>query len=490
MRALPRRLSVPPAVRVVALSILLIATWPLALLIPPPPLAGSEDTLTVWLGLVVLMAGAELWVFQVRIRHEQQSVSMSELPLVIGLFTLSPVLLVFARVVGCGLVFGLHRRTAPLKTLFNLAEAGAVTVVAAAVFAAASAGAPPVSPQGAFAALLAVAVAGVFDELVIDLGISIYDGWQPFVVVMKQAGTTVGFYLIAGAGGVAVTASFTQGRAAWPALILGVLAVLLGFRSYAALRDRHGRLERLFHLSTDLNNAREVGEVGQAALTWAVEMLGADSGQLLLVHRPLSAAFGAGSGRPISSVPEAMRVSRWTVKDGSDPVYDEPSADDPTVVTPLQTTVRHWSASERTGTAEKSFLEAQGWREALCASLEVDEETFGCVIVGENVLKVSRYREADVQLLETLANHTTVALRHGRVMDRLSYEAKHDRLTGLPNRSAFQSAADKAVADLETGRPFAISTASRPSTTPSATTRGTSSSRPSGRGWRRSPTTG
>src|SRR4051812_37701294 len=124
MRDKIRSLGVSPGVHVSVLSVVLVAVWPLAILIPAPTVPPEMVTIPPW-ALAVLMAGAEIWVFKVRIRSEAQHVSMSEMPLVIGLFTLAPWALLLVRLAGAGPVFVLHRRQPLIKTAFNLAQVGA-----------------------------------------------------------------------------------------------------------------------------------------------------------------------------------------------------------------------------------------------------------------------------------------------------------------------------------------------------------------------------
>src|SRR5436190_9208872 len=71
----------------------------------------------------VLAAGfclAEIFVVHVEFRRDAHSVSLSEIPLVLGLFFAQPGSLVLAQLVGAGIALTLHRRQSMLKLTFNL----------------------------------------------------------------------------------------------------------------------------------------------------------------------------------------------------------------------------------------------------------------------------------------------------------------------------------------------------------------------------------
>src|SRR5262249_6887155 len=62
-----------------------------------------------WWTMVVMFAAAEMVVLHLQIQREAQTVSLSEIPLVIGLFMATPSSMLVGRIVGSFLVFTLQR---------------------------------------------------------------------------------------------------------------------------------------------------------------------------------------------------------------------------------------------------------------------------------------------------------------------------------------------------------------------------------------------
>src|SRR5687768_3215741 len=73
-----------------------------------------------WWLLIPVFALAERFPIHFEHRRETVSVSLTTVPLVVGLFVVAPVGLVAARLLGCGLALVLHRRQQPFKLLLNL----------------------------------------------------------------------------------------------------------------------------------------------------------------------------------------------------------------------------------------------------------------------------------------------------------------------------------------------------------------------------------
>ena len=83
---------------------------------PEPPF-----DMSFWL-LGVLFMLAEIAVVHVQLRREVYTWSLSEIPMVLGLFFATPSVLVAAHVIGAGLALLFHRRQRSHKLVFNLAN--------------------------------------------------------------------------------------------------------------------------------------------------------------------------------------------------------------------------------------------------------------------------------------------------------------------------------------------------------------------------------
>src|SRR5206468_4699526 len=93
----------------------------------------------------------------------------------------------------------------------------------------------------------------------------------------------------------------------------------------------------------------------------------------------------------------------------------------------------------------RGYLERRGYVDSIIAPLHGDDGVIGLVVVANRLGDVSTFDSEDGRLFETIANHASVALQNGRLMDRLRFEALHDSLTGLPNRTNFHGRVRDAI---------------------------------------------
>ncbi len=238
------------------------------------------------------------------------------------------------------------------------------------------------------------------------------------------------WWLFAGA-----VATLRGGEAILPLAVAGGVA-LLGYRGFSALAHRHSSLERLYELSDSLAATPGWNDVLASVLHRSSDLLRAGYVEILLA--------GHGPGRA------PLGPQRWCVRTGPDSGPDagtgiagpQDAAHLAGVGVPFPPPRPVLLRADDVDA--RPFLDARGLREALVVPLRIDDRALGHLVVGDRTGE-ARFVPGDVRLLETVANHGAMALRNGRLIERLHHEARHDELTGLPNRLHFREILDVAA---------------------------------------------
>ncbi len=163
--------------RVWLFTLLLAAiTAALALvLVPPEAPVDVPITIPVWL----LAAGfylAEAKVIHLHIGRSAHSFSMSELPLVAGLFLIAPPAFIVARIVGSGLALVLNRRQRSVKLAFNLVQFTLASVISVAIVHLTVAPDRAFGPGVWLAVLMVALVENVIGAVAVSTAISLAEG--------------------------------------------------------------------------------------------------------------------------------------------------------------------------------------------------------------------------------------------------------------------------------------------------------------------------
>src|SRR5205814_9176226 len=87
-----------------------------------------------WWALAPVFAATEVFVVHVHFRRSAHSMSLGELPLVVGLLLASPTDVVIAQVVGSGIVLALNPGRSLIRLVFNVGQYALAACVASAVF--------------------------------------------------------------------------------------------------------------------------------------------------------------------------------------------------------------------------------------------------------------------------------------------------------------------------------------------------------------------
>ncbi len=381
--------------------------------------------------LVLLIAGfaiAECLVVHLEFRREVHSISMSELPLVLGLLLFPTGELLAARLLGAAAALVLHRRQLSVKLAFNLSNFAFETTLAAAVYLTVLGSHAVFSPVGLAAAFSSILAASFLSGLAVIAAVSIYQRRiQREMFVPALGAVAVSCLANTVLALVAVAVIVHEPVVAW--FLVGLLgAAYAGFRGHAALRQRYAGLELLYGFTRSVGSSHQTDEALAIVLKQAADLLRAELAEILLLDE-------AGDGGTISWLDaDGTLVSRRADLDESSSLE--------LLAVRSQAPVLATRATKDGDLLQR--LAAQERKDALVTPLRREADVIGTFLVADRLGHVSTFDAEDLKLFEAVAAHTSAALENGHLIDRLRREAAskehqslHDSLTGLPNRTLF-----------------------------------------------------
>jgi diguanylate cyclase (GGDEF)-like protein len=381
-----------------------------------------------WWLLAGLFGVTEWSTTPLRIRGRVREVSFDAVPLVFGLFLAAPVQLLLGAAVGVGAVRVVRRSRgglpAPWTTGLRLAQVAVAMVTVDLLL-------PdrPVTRSVAAAAATTAAVAlqglvGAWSRGSVQrwYGGRGDGGWAELGAAAVLAAMT-------GLPAVAAVLAFDHAEAALPLATSGS-AALLGLRGYSALGRRQHVLERLYRFSDALAGTPDPAEVVRSVLVQSIELLHVGYAEVVL--------DGVEAGRRLA----------WTARTGQGvigPVAGEQFATGRAFPAAAP---RHLRPVDPT---DRAVLALRRVAEAVLVPLSAGGTVSGHLLVADRRGEGRAFTDADLRLLVTVANHAGVALSNARLIERLHDEARHDELTGLPNRASFRESLDSASAAIGAG---------------------------------------
>ena len=376
---------------------------------PVAALPPIDTGVRVWPAAIValtLLLSASAITLQ--FRRQGHTLSMTEVPVAIGLFAVSPVALVFAKAAG-HVLDGVRRRLPLHKAVFNVSLVVFQVPVALLVFRALLGGGAH-GPRGWFAAGAAVITANVISALaifaVIGLTQSSVERTALDLTVAKWVVVTLVETSLAM---VAIEALSAQPASAW--LLTVVAFLVLGFtRAYASLRDRNDELAAVYDFGrsvTDPDDEDLPAFVAEKVRT----LLRAETADVLLAY-------------------EDGGLTCWR------------ASDDGVRMVPADASSWPWREVSSTG---EPVLGGRG-HDAVAVPLRGETGLVGMLAAYDRMGNVRRFARVDAHLLEALAAQAGATLESARLVQRLRHEAAHDTLTGLANWTGLRTLVDDLVA--------------------------------------------
>ena len=394
------RATTPRAARRIWLGCALLAAPLLATTALWVPRSASWTQLWQAAALTAVVAICERWVsITVRTGTQSHSLTLSEAPLLIGLFLLPVPLLVGARITGMVVANQVLRRQEGYKTALNVTQTWTETLIAAGLTAVVTGLALGVHVE----LLVAAAVVGLVVNIVGVAFMTVAVSSTAGHLVLGPARRAVWTGLVPAITSALVGAAAVALWAVSPVLVLGpaMLSVVLtvAYRSWLELVEANASHARL------LTFTKAVAAAGDLDAT--IDTIVKET-RTLLSPRHVAVRLPRSSDEPAAWVgvdaATAAELDLLLEHDG-DAGATVPPADEETLFVPLDT----------------------GW---IAVSLERDS-----------------IRPHDRRTVGMLATHATVVVQNIRSADSLRdqaeearHRASHDALTGLPNRQSLLTA--------------------------------------------------
>ncbi|CAN5723035.1 hypothetical protein BH18ACT6_BH18ACT6_03060 [soil metagenome] len=346
---------------------------------------------------------AELLVVHLQFRRDAHTLSVSEVPMAIGLLMATPIDLVLGQVGGSALALLVQRRQKPIKLIFNVGQLVLQTVAAVAVFRAFAA--TPLefdllSVAGLAAALLAALFVG---HGAVAAAIRTTGGRETLkeslrVLAVSSAGT-VAASLLGVVGAVILVAA---PEIWWVGFIPAVL-VFVAYRAYVSqARDRQ-RIGALYESATKLQLHTELDEAVTAAATQVLDLIKAERVAVIL----------------FSTLQDSRTYVTFVDSDGSSEAMTPHRISWESDLRDLAASGRRLLASDELPTLEL-ILDGYKTKQALVEVLKVGREPAG-LLAGINRLgDVSLFTDDDLHLLAMLGSQLSTTLENARLSDTLS----------------------------------------------------------------------
>ncbi|MCA1840007.1 MAG: GAF domain-containing protein [Actinobacteria bacterium] len=363
-----------------------------------------------WWLLTAMFLGAEVFIVHLQFRRDAHSFALSEIPLVAGLFFVSPSVLITAQLVGAAIAL-LRRRQSLLKLTFNLANFMLNAVIVTIVFRAIVDTSNPIGASGWIAAFAATAAGTAMSVLTINLAMYLSGAGLNFGAVWNVISISLGISLTnTSLALIEITILWHQPSAGW-LILVPASALFLAYRAYASGRQKHESLEQLYRASRVAQRSLKLEETQLALLSQAREMFRAEMAHILLL--PL--AEGESTLQTTLGPDDDFDLMRPVRLDSKDKALASVMEGQRAILIP-----RPIHDDE-----VRAHYEEIGIRDLMAAPLFAEDKVIGILRVANRLGDISTFDESDLQLFETLANHASSSLENARLVGELQESLDH-----------------------------------------------------------------
>ena len=386
-----------------------------------------------WLLFGAMFCIAEGWRVYVHFRRNAHSFSLSELPLVLGLYFASPLTLVTSRLAGATVALWLIRRHPPIKVAFNLALYAIEAEVGLWLIAMLDPERNVGTPHSWAIVLAIVGIVAVLGFSLTAVVISLAEGSLGRPQLVRGYLFSIGAGLVNGCLAVQAAAALSRDTAELWLLGMPLLGVAGAYLLYTSEYQKRQRIQHLYECSDLLQRTAVADAAVPELLAQLSQVFRGEMAEIVL----LPVATGSG------------RASTTTLRHGQvrkrDQEVDRAFLEGLMMAVGSETRARGISWADSTGNV-REWLARQDLKDAMLTSLWGDGALLGVLTVGNRMSDVGTFTADDLTLFETFGAQTSVAVQNMRLDNTLTYQAFHDPLTRLANRVLFTDRLEHALA--------------------------------------------
>ena len=401
-----------------------------------PDLASRPTEWWYWVLLPLASLVADNLQVHLRIERDAYSLSLSEIPVAVGLALVAPPVLLVARVVATvgGLIA--HGTRSPTKAVFNLALVVIETIAALWLFQLLTQNLDPgLDPTAVVPWWREAFIATFLPQIACQAAVLVvlrlhHLAWRSRIhVLFPMVGAVINTTL----GSIAVLLLASDPVAGVLMLMVGTFVAVLAYRSYNRLREQHESLSLLQDLTHAVDSSFDQRTTTRTLLQETRRLLRAETAEIVLLN------------------PDGGATCYHLDPDTND-VVETPITLDPVLARLIAGAHPLLATRRERRSAIRRFLVSQNLEDAVVAPLKAPS-TNGAVIVGNRLGDNTTFAQHDLRLLQTVADHARVLLENGRLVHQLrmeiadkEHQATHDALTGLANRAKFSTSVADAIA--------------------------------------------
>ena len=385
-----------------------------------------------WLIFGVVFCVAEGWRVYVHFRRNAHSFSLSELPLVLGLYFATPLTLVTSRLAGAVVALWLIRRHPPIKVVFNLALYALEAEVALWLISMIIPDRDVTSPHSWAIILAVIGVVAILGFSLTAVVITLAEGNVGRNQLVRGYLFSIGAGLVNACLAIQAAAALSRDTAELWLLGMPLLGVAGAYLLYTSEYQKRQRIQHLYECSDLLQRTAVADAAVPELLAQISQVFRGEMAEVVL----LPVATGTG------------RASTTTLRHGQvrkrDQEVDRAFLEGLMMAVGSETRARGISWADSTGNV-RDWLTRQDLKDAMLTSLWGDGALLGVLTVGNRMSDVGTFTADDLTLFETFGAQTSVAVQNMRLDNTLTYQAFHDPLTNLANRVLFTDRLEHAL---------------------------------------------